>query len=573
MKRRTKIALLIGGGLLLATPPSLYLAAPSISRWYVLKNYPDVKAIGEIDIGKQGIFVSDIEVERPGIKASISFIFVNYDKEIWVRGGKVEVDAGKLEVPKKKSGDSKSSIGPIHASGLEVSARWKMLSAKLADVRVEPTEVCFASGAVNYPGFEIVTVEDGCMTRGEKKVATLKKASVNIGLPFDLPKLRNLQTVELQGVKTEIPPTDVHVDDVRLFNQRETKPHSIIHNIQVSIQKGNVNTWIKSVKTNHPWLSSDEYMTAHNLSIEFSRSILDNRDQDIALGQGDVKVTINPARWAFKAQQAACSSWMRAVPGAPSFINTQTISGQLGFEVRVKPTPKLKLHYSCKMDCRHPAIRALKKRFTYTAYDKDSKPFERTVDRNGPEWTPIRALPGHVPKAFVTFEDPYFEHHRGVMQSALFNSLKQNLQLGRFHRGGSTITMQLAKNLWLGRQKTVTRKAHEIMLASILEGCFSKSQILELYLNIVEFGPDVYGIGPAAHHWFGKFPADLEPDEAFWLARILPRPKKARPPGEGGLDRVRKLMEKLAKEDVIPEHFLTGEDPLEMADDEEDVSN
>ncbi len=596
MKRRTKIALLIGGGLLLATPPALYMAAPSIARWYVLKNYPDVKSIGEIDISTNGVSVSDIRAERPGIKAEIDSVFVSYEKEIWVKGGKVEANIDQM--PKKKPGSgSKSRLGPIHAENLTVSATWGKLQASLAAVRVEPHEVCFETGTVHYSEFQNIRVELGCVQRETKAIA-LHRAVFHFDLPINLPKIQTGQRVELGLVEADWKAKRANIGFVSLFDKEEKSPHTKLTKLKVSIQEDKIEAGLDSISTNHPWLysGSDGYMTTNGLFVILPRGILNgHRDQNIVLGQGtlepfvqNVGVTINPARWQFKAERSTCARWMQAVPGAPAFMSEEVkfagmppsdpvpgwdlVEGELGFEVQVKPKPKLKLHYSCKMDCRHPAIQALKKRFAYMAYDKDDKPFERTVDRSGPEWTPIRALPGHVLKAFITFEDPYFEHHRGVMQSALFNSLKQNLQLGRFHRGGSTITMQLAKNLWLGRQKTVTRKAHEIMLASILEGCFSKSQILELYINIVEFGPDVYGIGPAARHWFDKYPSELEPDEAFWLARILPRPKRARPPDEGGLERVRKLMAKMAEQDVIPEHFITEEDPLEMEDEEDFVS-
>lgn len=578
MKRRTKIALLIGGGLLLATPPSLYLAAPSIARWYVLKNYPDIKSIGEIDIGTEGISVSDIQAERSWIKAQIDSVFVNYDKEIWVKGGKVEAHLDQM--PKKKPGSGKSSIGPIHAENLDVIATWGKLQASLAAVRVEPQEVCFDTGTVHYAEFQNIKVEQGCVQRETKAIA-LHRAVFHFDLPFNLPKIQTGQRVELGLVEADWKAKRAEVGFVNLFGKEDKAPHTKLTKLKVSLPPHEDEVWaeVGSFSTQHPWLHSgpNEYMVVKSLFARIPKGVLNgHRDRDIYLTRADllhenVGVVINPARWHFKARRAACAAWMRAVPGAPKFVleaDWKQLDGELGFEVQVKPKPKLKLHYSCKMDCKHPAIRALKTRFTYTAYDKDGKPFERTVDRNGPEWTPVRALPPHVPKAFITFEDPYFEHHRGVMQSALFNSLKQNLALGRFHRGGSTIPMQLAKNLWLGRQKTVTRKAHEIMLASILEGCFSKAQILELYVNVVEFGPNIYGIGPAAKHWFDKYPSELEPDEAFWLARILPRPRKARPPEEGGLDRVRKLMEKLAKQDVIPEHFLTGDDPLELTDEE-----
>jgi membrane peptidoglycan carboxypeptidase len=116
--------------------------------------------------------------------------------------------------------------------------------------------------------------------------------------------------------------------------------------------------------------------------------------------------------------------------------------------------------------------------------------------------------------------------------------------------------MQLAKNLWLRRDKTLGRKVQEFFLAQALESCFTKDQILELYLNVVEFGPDLYGIGPAAERYFKVSAAAISPVQAFWLASILPRPRSAVPPDAATLERIRKLMTRFAGDGKIPEAYL-----------------
>ena len=93
-------------------------------------------------------------------------------------------------------------------------------------------------------------------------------------------------------------------------------------------------------------------------------------------------------------------------------------------------------------------------------------------------------------------------------------------------------------------------------MAQELESCFTKDEILELYLNVVEFAPNVYGIGAAAQHYFKKSPIALSPVQAFYLATILPRPRKAPPPTEATLAGVQKLMTRFASDGKIPEHFL-----------------
>jgi membrane peptidoglycan carboxypeptidase len=236
--------------------------------------------------------------------------------------------------------------------------------------------------------------------------------------------------------------------------------------------------------------------------------------------------------------------------------------GKLSFEVERYPSPQLKVHNSCKFDCSAEPIRDLKDgQIAYQAYDKSNKLFTRVIGPSVGSWTYLASLPSQVVTAFVTLEDPGFYSHSGVISQALENSFKDNLRLGKFFRGGSTISMQLVKNLWLTRSKTIGRKAHEVLLTSALESCLTKAEILEDYLNVVEFGPDLYGIGAASRSYFEHGAEQLEPIEAFYLASILPSPRKAIPPKSGGLERTKSLMVTLAKRGFISDAFvpLTGE--------------
>jgi monofunctional biosynthetic peptidoglycan transglycosylase len=108
-------------------------------------------------------------------------------------------------------------------------------------------------------------------------------------------------------------------------------------------------------------------------------------------------------------------------------------------------------------------------------------------------------------------------------------AIKTDLQKGKFVRGGSTITQQVAKNVFLSREKTITRKIKELILARRLDDTLSKSRILELYLNAVELGPMIYGVGRASHYYFGKHPSALTVRESAFLASMLPGPKVYNP--------------------------------------------
>jgi monofunctional biosynthetic peptidoglycan transglycosylase len=139
-------------------------------------------------------------------------------------------------------------------------------------------------------------------------------------------------------------------------------------------------------------------------------------------------------------------------------------------------------------------------------------------------WTPISTVPASLKKA-VTAEDANFYTHEGVDYEAIKEAIKTDLQKGKFVRGGSTITQQVAKNVFLSREKTITRKIKELVLARRLDDTLSKPRILELYLNAVELGPMVYGVGRASQYYFGKPPSALTVRESAFLASMLPGPK------------------------------------------------
>jgi membrane peptidoglycan carboxypeptidase len=126
--------------------------------------------------------------------------------------------------------------------------------------------------------------------------------------------------------------------------------------------------------------------------------------------------------------------------------------------------------------------------------------------------------------AVLTTEDGAFYKHHGFNHNAIRSSVAANLKARRFIRGASTITMQLAKNLFLSRDKTLSRKIEEVILTAYLEQVFRKDDMMELYLNVIEFGPDVYGITQAAEHYFGRKPEELNVPECFFLASLLPAP-------------------------------------------------
>ena len=143
-------------------------------------------------------------------------------------------------------------------------------------------------------------------------------------------------------------------------------------------------------------------------------------------------------------------------------------------------------------------------------------------------WVPLNQISVHVKRAVVSGEDMEFFQHGGFSASELRAALREAVREGEL-RGASTLTQQLAKNLWLSPSRNPVRKVREAALTRQLETHLSKSRILEIYLNVVEFGPGIYGVGAASRAYFGVAPASLSERQAAMLAASLPRPSSWHP--------------------------------------------
>lgn len=144
-------------------------------------------------------------------------------------------------------------------------------------------------------------------------------------------------------------------------------------------------------------------------------------------------------------------------------------------------------------------------------------------------WVPLSRISPHLRHAVVAAEDASFFTHEGFDWEGIRGAALSNLEAGQLKRGGSTITQQLAKNLYLSSERSFVRKAREALITRSLERHLTKKRILELYLNIAEWGKGVYGAEAAARHHFKKPSRDLTADEAAWLAAILPSPRRYDP--------------------------------------------
>jgi hypothetical protein len=232
---------------------------------------------------------------------------------------------------------------------------------------------------------------------------------------------------------------------------------------------------------------------------------------------------------------APCQSVLDSFPASllPALQGVQLLgsvaaNGEISFDTR--ELDALRLDYEIQDGCQVSRVpealspQHFKQPFSHRIYVPDGSTMEVDAGPGTSTWTPLESISPYMEVAVLVTEDGAFLKHHGFNRSAIRASLIANLKAGRFVRGASTITMQLAKNLFLSRDKTLSRKLEEVALTEYLEQVFSKDELLELYLNVIEFGPGVYGIGPAADYYFGRTPAELNLAECLFLSSILPSP-------------------------------------------------
>lgn len=144
-------------------------------------------------------------------------------------------------------------------------------------------------------------------------------------------------------------------------------------------------------------------------------------------------------------------------------------------------------------------------------------------------WVGFDAIPELLKEAVRVAEDARFYEHEGIDYEEMSEAVKKNLERGRWSRGASTITQQLAKNLYLSTEKSLIRKLKEFLLALRLEDELTKNRILHLYLNVIEFGPGIFGVEAAARHYFGKSAGQLTLEEIVRLTAVIPKPLSENP--------------------------------------------
>ena len=147
-------------------------------------------------------------------------------------------------------------------------------------------------------------------------------------------------------------------------------------------------------------------------------------------------------------------------------------------------------------------------------------------------WVPLSRISPYLVKAVLIAEDDKFWKHEGFDYEAIQKAIEKDIEAKKFKLGGSTISQQLVKNLYLSPSKNPLRKISEAIITWRIEGVLPKKRILEIYLNVIEWGEGIFGVEAAARHYYGKPSSQLTADEAARLAAVLPNPRKYNPLGE-----------------------------------------
>ncbi|MGC4092926.1 MAG: biosynthetic peptidoglycan transglycosylase [Polyangiaceae bacterium] len=395
-----------------------------------------------------------------------------------------------------------------------------------------------ASRAPDAFGFELVP-----LPVGGKAEATPLSMRARVPLEQAPPEL------DLTGGPVSLSALGVRDGDLGLVGVREARLETSLHAVLAPDLAGvdvSSQGLLENVRVKRAALGPNE-LSGIRLGWQFEGSF---RGRELMLKQaevtlGDVRLRLSgsvsrrPERTQVNLRsevpQAACSALLAAVPHgmAPRLEEvrmegTLALRASIDFDSAHLDATRVNLDVNNQCRISNVPLGISPNRFRDAWYREvkgaDGSPMTIQSGPGSPDWTAYEEISPFLETAIVVCEDAGFFSHRGIDYRAIENSIRMNFEAGRFLRGGSTVTMQLAKNLYLGREKTLSRKFQEAVFTQLLEQELSKHELLELYLNVVEFGPGIYGVRQAARYYFNEEPRDLSLGQALYLASILPSP-------------------------------------------------
>ncbi len=544
------------GGVIVCLGIATWLALPSIIRSQIHKRHPEV-SFTTLSFGWGLVVLHNVEIDKGWMVAHADLATIEVRTEaVHLENGILEVDLDK----KPTSNGLRTEHADVTLDGFQVSltSAARDLKVLAGGAHIDATAITTGEATVHYRRYDArlrtvvaqrdlnhatigrVEFPDGLSTQDGKHTVDplLDRVEIDVGartVTID----HGVCSLDLQGqtVALTADGLKVHVDEQE----------------HVSLQ-------VDQLGVGHPWLSPvGMHVHFQHVGFEADPTTLHS---PFVVSVNQAKIHVDPTKLELSGNES-CQTWVDALPPEMHVgpLGAVKFTGNLSFALGVKPKPFLNVGGQCVSTC--DRVTEPRHKFSYMTYDEHGEPnAERRT--TGPdvkaEWVPFAQINDGMPVAVMNMEDFGFRGHHGFLPSALEQSFAADVTSGKFQRGGSTITMQTAKNLWLSREKTFGRKIEELFLSQVLESCFSKDEIMELYLNIVEFGPNVYGLHQAAQHYFKVEPLALDPAQAFYLAWILPRPRKAPPPNDATMGRMRTLMRMLAKEGRISDMMMLSVD-------------
>lgn len=509
-------ALILGG---------LYCSAPNIAKWYINKNYPYVK-FDKISLSTSDVILHNVVIEKDNVSINSPFVKVNQNSILFL-GGEASI---KINHKDNSNSTPKKSISAYFD---KVTINSNSHQVNLQNVFISPEKtILFQSiqSSINYNNESFIV--NGNFGYIDKKNAFSSYSNIT--------HKQSSKSFDIVNANAYLKLNELTADTISIgkygklngihFKYNEDKTISILINL---------------ANVQHETFFAEPVDIEHvNVQLDIS-----NKNANVRVGQVELSLYLNEKRIV---SSSSCQNWIDILPAQLRKDNPLEdkikMNGNIAFDISIGNKPSFSLKYDCSLasSCSSlPHITNLQKPFTYYIYDENKTRTKRESGPGSKEWVSRSSISEHLVNAAVRMEDPGFPHHNGVLIEALKNSFDINVKSEKFIRGGSTITMQTAKNLWLSRDKTIGRKASELLLATTLNKCLSKDQVIELYFNIIEYNKNVYGIANGAQYYFQKSPNELDPIESFYIASILPRPRTAAKPDEAALLRIESLIYKL----------------------------
>ncbi len=358
--------------------------------------------------------------------------------------------------------------------------------------------------------------------------ATIQSIKANSFIPFTLPILgikSSFNKINLKILATLIEPGKIEL-------QLSSFVHSLwidgkrIAQTPVVVDSCGVNLFVK-VLPNSYLIDSTSTLNFNNFK-----------------GNLGLEYNPNPHRRVYFSIKTGEDQWQSLIDALPTNLFTNLsgirVNGTFNYSLQVDVplatpdsltiTPNLKTKGFYIKKYGNTNLAMIGDTFTHRIYIDNIHVRDIKINPQSPNYNTLGQISPYLQWAVITSEDGGFYYHRGFSLEGITYAMACNLREGRFVRGGSTITQQLIKNVFLNQNKNIGRKAEEFIITWIIEntGVVSKERILEVYLNIIEWGPNVYGICEASQYYFGKIPANLSLPEALFLAYIIPRPTKFR---------------------------------------------